>query len=370
MAPAEILDHDLILRTKLHRPRVSDDVVLRERLHAQLNRGTQTPLTLVAAPAGYGKSMLVSQWAETLAIPAAWLSMDEKDGESTTFVSYVVAAVRTVFEDALPETAELIEAPSRPHVPVLARCLVNELDALDSPFVLILDDYHSISPRSDVHDLVGLILEHPPRFSRLVIVSRRDPPLPMASLRGGGKVAELGLSDLRFTSTEIAEFFETLSGKKIDDETLATLQRRTEGWAVALRLVMMELRRVDDLDIFLSKLPDSARNISDYLLQEVWTRRSPQMQDWLVRSSILDRFSPDLCEAICTTGDASTPSDLDGRQFIDALQRVGLFTITLDDRGEWLRYHHLFRKMLEDQLSTRQEVTKPRGTKNRNNTAA
>jgi len=353
MTTAEHPENDPILRTKLHRPRVSDDLVHRERLHALLDRGSRTSLTLVAAPAGYGKSMLVSHWAESLAIPSAWLSMDEHDGDSTTFVSYVVAAAQTVFPDALRDTAALIEAPTRPHLPVLARCLINELDAIDSEFVLVMDDYHSIPPTSEVHDLLGLILEHPPRFPRLVIVSRRDPPLPMASLRGGGTVTELGLQDLRFTPAETAELVQTSSGKTVGDEALTTLQRRTEGWAVALRLVMMELRHVADPEMFLAQLSGGARHTSDYLLQEVWARRSPQMQDWLVKSSILDRFCPALCEAVCAAGDARASSDLDGGRFVDALQRTNLFTVALDDRGEWFRHHHLFREMLEDQLKIR-----------------
>ncbi len=241
----------------------------------------------------------------------------------------------------------------RPPIPVLGATLVNELDDIDTSFLLVLDDYHSISPTSDVHVLLGFILERPPRLPHFVIVTRRDPPLPMASLRGGGRVTEIRLEDLRFDVSEITDFLEKTSGLKVGEEALANLQKQTEGWAVALRLVSLHLRHIDDPEGFLTQLSGGAQHVQDYLLQEVLAERSPQIQDWLFKSSILGSFCAELCDAVCSPDGTGEASDLDGLQFIDALRRTNLFTIALDDSGAWCRYHHLFQSLLQDQLALR-----------------
>jgi len=188
MVPSGPPHQDPILRTKLHRPPVTEELVLRERLHQQMDRGLETPLTLVSAPAGYGKSVLVSQWAEALEQPCAWLSLDAEDSDLTVFLSYVLAAIRTRFPAACPRTEALIVAPHPTPMRFLGRCLINELDAIDTPFVLVLDDYHGIAPTSDVHELLDMLLEHPPRPLHLVIATRRDPPLNIRErfVRDGG----------------------------------------------------------------------------------------------------------------------------------------------------------------------------------------
>ena len=175
---AETSEHyrDPILWTKLHRPPVSADLVCRDRLHERMNLGLQTPLMLVSAPAGYGKSTLVSHWVESLDHPSAWVSLDRADGELEEFLAYILTAVQTVFPESCKETAALLQAANLPPVPTLARYLANELDAIDRPFVLVLDDYHRIEPSSRVHELLTRLLEHPPPPLRLVLTTRRDPP--------------------------------------------------------------------------------------------------------------------------------------------------------------------------------------------------
>jgi LuxR family maltose regulon positive regulatory protein len=347
-------DHHPILRTKLHRPQVFGDFVHRQRLHERLNHGLQTPLTLVSAPAGYGKSMEVSHWTEAVGTPSAWLSLDGTDSDVFAFTCYLLAAVQTLFPEACPETEALITSPNQPPIPVLGRSLVNELDDIDTSFLLVLDDFHTISPQSDVHDLVAFILEHPPWFARFVIVARRDPPLPLAGLRGGGKVTEIRLQDLRFNEAEIAELLERTSELTVGEGALANLQKQTEGWAVALRLVSLQLRHIEDPEDFLTNLSGGLQQVQDYLIQEVWERRSPQMQHWLLATSILGSFCAELCDAVCSPDDVEEEeSDLDGRQFVDALQRTNLFTVLLDEAGTWFRYHHLFQSVLKDQLEFR-----------------
>jgi ATP/maltotriose-dependent transcriptional regulator MalT len=313
----------------------------------------QTPLTLVSAPAGYGKSTLVSHWLELSETPCAWLSLDDTDSDLVVFVSYVVAAVESVYPGACPETTALIMAPRLPGISVLAGYLTNEFDDINASFVFVLDDYHRIAPQSEVHDLLSYLLEHPPRLSRLVIVTRRDPPIQLASMRGSGGVTEVRLEDLRFTASEIADFLQRSSGVRASDEAVLNLQQQTEGWAVALRLVALHLRHLEDPEGFLGALRGGLQNIEDYLLQQVWSRRSPQMQKWLVQTSILERFCADLCDAVCAPDDGSGSTDLDGRQFVEALQRTNLFAVNLDAHGEWFRYHHLFQGMLEEQLTLR-----------------
>jgi ATP/maltotriose-dependent transcriptional regulator MalT len=353
LSQSERTDSLPILRTKLHRPSITEDTVCRGSLHERMDLGMQTPLTLVSAPAGYGKSTLVSQWAEALEMPCAWISLDEADSDLVVFVSYVVAAVENMYPDACPETTALITAPRLPGISLLARYLTNELDDINASFVVVLDDYHRIAPQSEVHDLLSYLLEHPPRLSRLVIATRRDPPIQMASLRGGGRVTEIRLQDLRFTAAEISDLLQKSTGTKASEEALLNLQRQTEGWAVALRLVALHLRHLEDPEGFLRALRGGIQNVEDYLLQEVWSRRSPQMQSWLLQTSILERFCADLCDAVCAPDEASGSSDLDGRQFVEALQRTNLFAVSLDAHGEWFRYHHLFQAMLEEQLTLR-----------------
>ncbi len=261
-ASAEQPQHDPILRTKLYRPPVTGDAVHRSRLHGQMDFGLETPLTLVAAPAGYGKSTLVSHWIESLDHPAAWLSLDVADGDLTVFTSYLIAAIRTLFPDACGETEALIAAPKLPPLSVLGGCLVNELDEIDTPFVLTLDDYHRIAPMSDVHELIGFILNHPPASLRLVIVTRRDPPLTIASMRASRRLTDVRAKDLKFSISDITAFLEITAGLSIGEEALANLQQQTEGWAVGLQLVALHLRHIDDPDGFLKELGGGIHHIT------------------------------------------------------------------------------------------------------------
>ena len=315
-----------------------------------MDLGLETPLTLVAAPAGYGKSTLVSHWIESLDHPAAWLSLDVADGDLTVFTSYLIAAIRTLFPDACGETEALIAAPKLPPLSVLGGCLVNELDEIDTPFVLTLDDYHRIAPMSDVHELIGFILNHPPASFRLVIVTRRDPPLTIASMRASRRLTDVRAKDLKFSISDITAFLEITAGLSIGEEALANLQQQTEGWAVGLQLVALHLRHIDDPDGFLKELGGGIHHISEYLVQEVLAERSPRMRDWLLRTSILDNFCAQLCDALGAGDDSDGGSDFDGKSFIDELQRYNLFAVSLDDQEEWFRYHHLFRELLNNVL--------------------
>ena len=346
-----------LLRTRLHRPAVSARLVCRERLHELLDTGLEVPLTLVSAPAGYGKSILVSHWAESLKHPCAWVSLDEEDSELSGFLGYLVAGMRTAIPEACSETEALLQATTLPPLKAVVGCLANELQAIETPFVLVLDDYHFLSASSDVHTLLTLLLEHAPRNLHLVLISRRDPPLPLASLRGSGSLAEVRLQELRFTARETADFLEKIADFQASPEALSNLQDQIEGWVVGLQLVSLYVRDVGDPDQYLRELHGGIEQAQEYLVEQVLRRQSPAMQDWMLSTSILDRFCAELCDSVCVTG--APASDIDGQEFIATLRRGNLFTVSLDTRGKWFRYHHLFQSLLADLLrhrSSSQEI--------------
>jgi LuxR family maltose regulon positive regulatory protein len=325
-------------------------LVCRTRLHEQLDLGMRTPLTLVSAPAGYGKSTLVSHWAGSLEQPCAWVSLDEMDSGLEVFLSYVLAAIETAAPGACEETASLVQGGRLPPVPVLASILVNELDALDTPLLLVLDDYHRIELESGVHDLLNRLLQHPPKPLRLVVAARRDPPLALLSLRAGSTLTEVRLQDLQFNASETTELLTESWKLAVGEEALANLQEQVEGWAVGLHLVGLALRYVDDPDSFLGGLRGGLAHTQDYLLREVLAAQAPEVRDRMLEASVLGRFCPELLDAVCLPRESSQPPGPSGRELVDLLQQGNLFVVPLDVHGEWFRYHHLFRQLLEGQL--------------------
>jgi LuxR family maltose regulon positive regulatory protein len=283
------------MRTKLHRPPAARDFVYRQALNDRLEEGLYLPLTLVSAPAGYGKSTLISHWIASRNGPAAWLSLDESHNDQRTFVSYVVAAVRTIFPEACRKTLDQLEA----HVPLseagIIACLANDLDELENSFILTLDDYHRVNDQA-VHDLVGHLVEHKAHPMHLVIISRHDPPLPLATLRAHHHVNEIRLQDLQFTERETAAFLEMVSGAAISRLALERTHAAIEGWAVGLRLVALTLQHHEDVDAFLEGFEGDTPQIHEYLIKEDLSQQSSERREWLRKTSILDRFSAPLCE--------------------------------------------------------------------------
>lgn len=340
------------VRTKLHRPPVPSDVVCRKALHDRLDEGGHKPLTLVSAPAGYGKSTLVAHWLETREGRSAWLSLDEVDDDLRTFLGYVVAALKSVFPQACAETQGQLEAEGLPMLPVLAGCLDNDLEDLDESLVLVLDDYHRIEG-PNVHELLNHLLKHPPAPLQLVIVSRYDPPLLLGALRAHNDVTEIRMRDLVFTPSETATFLEQAIGRTVSSAALACLHQSIEGWVVGLRLVALALRHHSDADAFLREFNGDARTVREYLVEEVLSQQLPATVEWLCRTSILERFCAPLCEVVGTAPGDGDGNSLDGLAFIQLLEDGGLFCVPLDERGEWYRYHHLFQELLHRQLKAR-----------------
>jgi LuxR family maltose regulon positive regulatory protein len=339
-------------RTKLHRPPVTSDLVRRTRLLEYLEKHRDRPFTLISAPAGYGKSTLASSWVEADDRPCAWVSLDESDSDLRAFLACVVAAVQTVFPDACRETQVLLEAPAPPQVSVLSRHLLNDLDALDEAFSLVLDDYHRVRG-AEVHDLLAEVLAHPPPAMQLVVITRRDPPLPLSTLRGRGQVNEISVRGLRFTAAETATFLKNVSALPIDGAAAAVIEERIEGWPAGLRLAARTLRDPADLDRLLAALKSGFSHIVDYLVTEVVSRQSSGVQDCLLRTSVLDRLCAPLCEALCGPEIEAGGREVDGQEFLIWLQTNNLFLISLDGENRWFRYHHLFQQLLQGQLQSR-----------------
>jgi LuxR family maltose regulon positive regulatory protein len=354
-----------LLTTKVYIPPTRPDLVSRPRLVERLNAGLlgqsgdqgrlafARKLTLISAPAGFGKTTLLSEWTGDLPswIRVAWLSLDEGDNDPTRFWRYVIAALQTV-DATVGETAQAtMKSPQQPSLETLVTALMGDiLAAFPSSregrpcVVLVLDDYHVIQAKS-IHDSLDLFLNNlPPQF-HVVITTREDPPLSLPRRRGRRELVEIRAADLRFTKGETTELLSTVSGLDLPAEDIAALENRTEGWVVGLQLATLSLQELDheDQHDFVIAFAGDDRYIVDYLVDEVFQRQPSHVQSFLLQTSILDR----LCSALC---DAVTGRD-DGRAILDHLDRANIFVVPLDNRRHWYRYHHLFADLLRQRLS-------------------
>jgi LuxR family maltose regulon positive regulatory protein len=346
---ANEIDAFPLIRTKLHRPQVTENLVARPRLLEYLTDRRQRPLTIVAAPAGYGKTTLVSSWLEDTDWPCAWLSLDEYDDDLVMFLSYVSAAIQTIYPDVGQETQALLSAPKLPPPLVLARSLINELGQIDIPFVFVLDDYHVIHETA-IHELLTELLRHPLQALHLVITTRREPPLALSKLRARGQMTEIRLEELSFTPVETAALLQTMLGRPVSDTTAASLTEKTEGWITGLRLAVLSLRHQDDLDGLLSKLPDQLHYVMEYLIGQVLSSLPPPIKQYVLSTAIVDRFCAPLCETILGLEHEAGEAGVGGHYFIEWVVKANLFTVPLDGQGKWYRYHHLFQQLLQHQL--------------------
>lgn len=363
-----------LLTTKLHRPRALPQQVQRPQLLARLDQGLAAglPLTLVVAPAGFGKSTLISQWLDDLRLTiddfglnaaldnrqskivkpkSCWLSLDEYDNDLPLFLHYLVAAVRQIVPVACSRTLNLLQAPQLPPSEYLTHTLLHDLSALDQPFILVLEDYHCLAA-TVIHQLLSRLLTQMPDSMHLVLISRTEPPLPLARLRVRQQMTELRAADLCFSTTETQTLLTQTLGRLPSAETVATLHTQTEGWAAGLHLAALALRGRADETAFVQSYTASHRHVTDYLMEEVIARQPPDVQTFLLRTSILDRFCAPLCEAFQSgESPAIRRSPLDAPlTTLTYLIQANLFLVPLDEQGEWYRYHHLFRDLLRRRL--------------------
>jgi LuxR family maltose regulon positive regulatory protein len=349
---AEDATQTSLIRTKLHKPIILGNYVHRQRLLDQLDHHIQRPLSLVVAPAGYGKSVLVSCWLEASRSPSAWVSLDESDNDLRLFLSYFLAAVRTIFPDAGQKIKPMVKALKLPPVPVLATSLINELDQIEKPFILVLDDFHIIKDKA-VIDLLSQFLSHPPKAIHLVLVGRRDPSLATSKMRARNLMIEIRTQDLRFNTLETESFLTQELGVRVDSSTAAVLSKKVEGWVTGLRLAALSMHHQARVDPKLLEPQVDTQYVMEYLFTEVFSHQPSGITQYLIATSILNRFCGPLCEALCVQGSEPVPGEISGWEFIAWLKKENIFLIPLDAENRWFRFHHLFQKLLFNQLKRR-----------------
>ncbi len=330
-----------LLRAKLRAPRVGRGLRERARLLERLDEGLAGQFSLIAAPAGYGKTTLLAQWIRHQGLPSAWLTVDQTDNEPSLFLEELVEAIGIVFPDSCRSIRSLLGRPGLPALELLLRELTNDLDELDE-FILVLDDCHLLKdPRTS--EILQHLVYQPPRSLHLVLASRADPLLPLGALRGRGLLNELRATDLRFTYEEAEEYLREAFGRPLTETQLSSLMQRTEGWIAGLHLAALSLPKREDVDRGIRAFAGSDRFVTDYLVEELWQQLDPTVQYYLKATSILERLTAPLCRAVIGDGAADS---FEGRPMLEWLEDRNLFVVSLDEQREWFRYHHLFRDVL------------------------
>jgi LuxR family maltose regulon positive regulatory protein len=355
-----------LLRTKLYIPPLRREQVPRPRLIERLDAGLRRKLTLVSAPAGFGKTTLLSEWIgnwesgigklgnqaasqplhpnpqSPISNPKfAWLSLDESDNDPTRFLAYCIAALQTLalsqvegIEANIGKGAlSALESPQPPPAEAILTSLINEVAAVPDRIILVLDDYHLIEAQP-IHDALTFLLRHLPPQMHLVIATREDPHLPLARLRARGQLTELRATDLRFTSSEAAAFLNQVMGLDLSAEDIAALETRTEGWIAGLQLAAISMQGRKDVTGFIQSFTGSHHFVLDYLIEEVLQQQSESVQTFLLQTAILDRLTGSLCDALAGQDN--------GQATLEVLEHANLFIVPLDEERRWYRYHHLF----------------------------
>jgi LuxR family maltose regulon positive regulatory protein len=328
---------DAILQTKLHVPLLRSSLVSRPRLIDKLNAAMDGRLILISAQAGSGKTTLVTEWLANLRFALddfgldlrsdqivnrkskiknqiAWLSLDDSDNDPRRFLDYLLAALKQIRADVGRSAEAMLQSPQSPPTELILTALVNELSAISQPFILVLDDYHVIHT-PPIHGQLNFLLEHQPQQMRMVIITREDPPLPLPRLRARGQLIEIRQADLRFTSDECADFLQRVMGLNLSLDDIAALERRTEGWIAGLQLAALSMHGHEDVSGFVQAFTGSSRFVLDYLMEEVFNRQTPDVKEFLLKTSILERLSAPLCDTVIGN-QLSVVSDTDHRSLI------------------------------------------------------
>ena len=331
-----------LLPTKLHVPRLRPSLVPRAHLVERLEQGADRALTLVSAPAGFGKTTLLAQWLMESEIPVAWLSLEAEDNDPTRFLSYLIAALQTLDAQVGTTALEMLHTPQPVPPETVLAVLTNDLmERGGGNVALVLDDYHVIT-NENIQRGMTFLLEHLPPQLHLILASRADPPLPLARLRAQGQLTEVRVADLRFGTAEASAFLQGVMGLDLEEEAVAILKQRTEGWIAGLQLAALSLQGRTDVSAFLAAFSGSYRYVLDYLSEEVLARQDAAVLQFLLHTCLLERLSGSLCDAV---------REQEGSQaMLEALERANLFVIALDDERSWYRYHHLFAEVLRGHL--------------------
>jgi LuxR family maltose regulon positive regulatory protein len=330
--------------TKLHAPDLLAGRGSRQSLVSQLREGSNARLILISAPAGAGKTTLLASWGADPreSRPFAWLSLDNRDNDPVRFWSYVLAALRTVSSGFGVGVDDALRSAGGDLTELALPLLVNALISMSDPIVLVLDDYHTII-NPDVHQSMDFLVDHLPRTVQMALAGRSDPPLALARLRANAELLEVRISDLRLSSEEATALLNGSLQLNLTPAQVGVLQERTEGWAAGLQLVGLSLRGRENPDRYIASFAGDDRQIVDYLVAEVLERQTPEVRDFLLRTSIVQRLTGSLCDALLDSSNSA-------RRLID-LERANLFLVSLDERRQWYRYHHLFGELLAHELS-------------------
>lgn len=346
------MDHWL-LQTKLSTPALRSKRVIRQRLIDILNDGLWQgeffgrKLTLISAPAGFGKTTLAVEWLNGVEKQIAWLSLDEGDNDPARFIIATLVCLQQLDPNCGMQTKAMLQAQQTLPPETLLTPLINDLTNLPGNLILVLEDFHEV-PNPLIQRMASFLLEHQPRRMHLVVITREDPLMPIGRLRAQGQVREVRQDDLRFSEEETADFFDHYYHFNLSRQDVQALQRRTEGWAAGLQLAALSMQKQANLHKFIRTFTGSNRFILDYLFEEVYSQQGPEIQDFMVKTSILERLNPELCDAVLERNDSQT--------FLHNLEHANLFIIPLGSGkrykgpGEWYRYHQLFRDLLRHQL--------------------
>jgi LuxR family maltose regulon positive regulatory protein len=336
-----LMERDFLLKTKLLIPPVRANHVVRPRLTSKLNDSLDKALTLVSAPAGYGKTTLLAEWAGTRHNSVGWVSLDEYDNEFSRLLAYLINALANIQTNFGSNTRVLLKASPPLTAPAILSSLINDISEIPDAFCLILDDYQFIT-NPLIHNAFSYLLEHLPPNMHLAVATRVDPPLPLPRLRSRNQLVEIREKDLRFTSEEVAEYLREGMGLELTAMEISALEARIEGWIVGLQTAALSMKDRHELSFFIQSFSGSNRYILDYLEEEVFNRQSEDVQEFLLETSILDQLCASLCEAVtCQAG---------CQRLLERIEQANLFLIPLDEERQWYRYHHLFTDILRKRL--------------------
>ena len=326
-----------LLKTKLYKPPLRSELVSRPHLVERFNAGLKHKLTLITAPAGYGKTTLLSECVHSGQMPFGWLTLDDGDNDPARFWSYVIFAMQTAIPDMGKSAVELLRSSQSPPIKPVITNIINEINEVGENFALVLDDYHMIQTGT-IHKALAFLLDNLPPKIHLTIATRADPSLPLARLRGRGQLSEFRADDLRFTLEETETLLNKVMGLGLSYEDIKVLDARTEGWIASLQMAAVSMQRQSDISSFIVTFSGSHRYIMDFLSEEVLSQQEPAKQSFLLETSILDRLIAPLCNAVTRREDSQA--------ILEQLDSANLFVVPLDDERQWYRYHHLFADLL------------------------
>ena len=334
-----------LLKTKLFIPEPRANLVRRQRLTARLNSGADCKLVLVSAPAGFGKTTLAVEWLHEISTPKVWLSLDESDKNAAIFFKYLATGLKNKKNFQTPALDEMLQATQPADPQYLAEALLNDLATQRKVLKIILEDYHSIS-NLRIHKALDFILVHLPPGIQIVLITRIDPPLSISRLRARRELIELRERDLCFTTEETTCYLNEISGLCLSEQEIGVLQDRTEGWIAVLQLAALSMQHQADRAAFVRAFSGTEGYVLDYLVDEVFSGLPSDVQEFLLKTSVLEQLSAHLCDAVCYSDDNPGTS----QRMLEEIENANLFLIPLDDTRQWFRYHHLFSAVLVSRL--------------------